>query len=163
MSMIVAVRKHGGGFLAGVATARVIKGRPYVVINHGAWSQDLDHALAHLEKIMNEQLGMFEERAHARRTDPETSHEAAASVVKLTLRQAAVLRCFQDTAPLSDTELAEEYHYRPEEEPPWYPLQSESGLRTRRRELVDKGRLRFSGEYGLTASGRRTRIWEVVR
>jgi len=85
--------------------------------------------------------------AHARRTDPATSHEAAARAsVGLTKKQYAVLSIFEVLYPLAltDPELQREYRIRQR------PLghiqhQSESGIRTRRKELCDLGLLQFAG------------------
>lgn len=88
--------------------------------------------------------------AHARRTDPETSHEAAASIDRIRESQEAVLEALRRHGPMIDEELVERVSG-----------QSPSGIRSRRAELVVKGMVRFSGSYSVTASNRRTRIWEV--
>lgn len=97
-----------------------------------------------------------EPAARARRTDPETSHEAAATVDALRERQAAVLGVLR-RGPATDEQLAQAYAAVP-----GAPKQSPSGLRTRRSELVEMGLARHSGAFGQTASGRRTRVWEAV-
>jgi len=93
--------------------------------------------------------------AEARRTDPETSHEAAASVGDTRPSQQAVLKMFQDYGEMCDEELLRLATAA-------FLRQSPSGLRTRRRELVDKGLLKDSGRRGLTPAGRRTIIWELA-
>ena len=101
------------------------------------------------------QHSLFEESAHARRTDPETSHEAAASVKHLRESQRAVLSMFSPYAfGLTDEELIVKYRTTGTR-----PLQSDSGIRTRRSELVHKGWLYDSGDRALTVSGRRTIVW----
>lgn len=96
--------------------------------------------------------------AFARRSDPETSHEAAASLDPDTMRrsQKEVYQVFHQWHPagITDLELVE-WAGR------WGVKQSPSGLRTRRRELVDGGLLRFSGEYKKIGT-RRHRIWELT-
>lgn len=98
--------------------------------------------------------------ARARSSDPETSHEAAASVRHLRESERAVLRVLNRLGSATDERIADEYEmirYH------WgLPYQSPSGLRTRRSALVDMGRVEFAGEYGRTASGRRTRIWRAT-
>lgn len=94
------------------------------------------------------------ERAHARRSDPETSHAAAESISTDRLRrsQEAVLAVFDELGGrASDSQVAVRYSG---------PRQSPSGLRTRRRELVDLGYLRDSGERVMLPSGRRSIVWE---
>lgn len=84
-------------------------------------------------------------RAHARRTDPDTSHEAARSVEPdLTVRQEAVLLLFQRYGSMTDRELVDRYEattFLPLNGDPDLPVQGPSGIRTRRHELVVAGRL----------------------
>jgi len=99
--------------------------------------------------------------AHARRTDPETSHAAAASVRELTAKQGAVLRVFEClTEATCDVELVRQYEWRGERDPDLYPPQSESGIRTRRSELVRKGYLIDSTLRVRLDTGRRAICWE---
>ena len=100
-------------------------------------------------------------KARARRTDPETSHEAAASVTELGKKQAAVLAVVRRLKQCTDVQLVERYML-PEDSDELFVSQSISGIRTRRAELVRKGLVRFTGRYGTTDRGRRTRVWEVV-
>jgi len=95
--------------------------------------------------------------AVARTTDPETSHEAAASVRNLTTRQFLILDIFRFSGPQTDEELIERYDLVAFDTP-----QSPSGIRTRRAELVAAGKVRFSGAYRYTAANRRTRVWEIA-
>ena len=100
----------------------------------------------------------FFPQAHARSTDPETSHEAAAKVKGITQVQGRILACLSIQGKLTDEELSEVYHsYYPE-----HPVTDQS-LRSRRSELVARGAVRFAGDYGYTRAGGRTRRWEVVR
>jgi len=92
--------------------------------------------------------------AYSRDRDPETSHEAAASISPETLRQSQtdVLALFRKFGLMSDHKMM-----------PFAAIlrQSPSGLRTRRAELVKLGKLRWSGMYD-TINGRKHRMWEVV-
>jgi hypothetical protein len=103
----------------------------------------------------------------ARNTDPDTSHEAAASISEDKIRksQKAVLQLFKDDpSGFTDYEMVHvynelmmmptQYHL--------YPLQSESGLRTRRKELVEKGLVKDSGRKAKLPSGRKGIIWELA-
>lgn len=99
--------------------------------------------------------------AHARSTDPETSHEAADTVWNPTEVQAHVFRIIEEHGPISDTELA--WHYGHEAvKHNWY-VPTPQSLRSRRAELVASGQIEHSGFYGLTPNGRRTRKWWVAR
>lgn len=92
--------------------------------------------------------------ARARNTDPGTSHEAARSVSELRRKQFVVWEMLFSYGPMTDEEIAERYA-------PPYPPQSPSGLRTRRRELVDAGLVRDTGERKRTKANRRTIVWEI--
>lgn len=94
-------------------------------------------------------------RARARKTDPETSHEAAASVSDLRRSQQEVLEAVRDLEHATDDEIFAYLNAKG-------VLMSPSGARTRRKELVDAGLVRDSGFPGRTASGRRAIKWEVV-
>lgn len=87
----------------------------------------------------------------ARWTDPETSHLAANAVKdRLGDSQAQVLALF--TRPMTDEEMI--FAARQVK-----VTQSDSGLRTRRKELVVKGKLADSGQRRLTGSGRSSIVW----
>src|SRR5690349_12890558 len=77
--------------------------------------------------------------AHARRTDPETSHAAAASLTpeRLAKGQAEVLNILRQ-GPMCDQRIAQTALA-------WHSAQSPSGLRTRRAELVAAGLVEDSG------------------
>lgn len=94
-------------------------------------------------------------RPRARRGDPETSHEAAASVQNLTERRRAVFKALQATGPATDLELW--FFYQTHRDSRGWPQQSESGLRTRRAELVDLGKVKESGVSMVT--GRKRIVW----
>jgi len=115
-----------------------------------------------------DQLSFFEqpdERPRARRSDPWTSHEAAESITPKQLRAShlAVLDCFDRFGPFHDKLLMVVYE-RNRKDFRW-PPQEDSGLRTRRRELVDRGHLQDSGKTVLIGEGKRKRhaiVWEMV-
>lgn len=91
-------------------------------------------------------------RPKARRTDPQTSWDAAKSVANLRISQQAIYALLERYGPLTDEEIHRKL---------LVPL-SPSGARTRRKELVDLDLVRDSGERGRTASGRKTIKWEVT-
>src|SRR5690606_39258978 len=95
--------------------------------------------------------------AKARRTDPETSHAAAASLTVDTLRvtQAAVLRFIQENGSMTDVALVEDYPQHADD----YPRQSPSGLRSRRAELVAGGLVEDPGQRVRLESGRQAIVW----
>lgn len=91
--------------------------------------------------------------AHARHRDPETSKEAAKSV-DVTRGQIAILAALTVLGPSSDERIFAHVAAAGMN-------LSESGARTRRSELVALGRVRFTGKFGETKTGRKTRIWEL--
>lgn len=94
----------------------------------------------------------------ARATDPTTSHEAAASVRGTTSKRAACLLALATLGPCTDEQLFD--YYQQHGPAHGWPMQSPSGLRTRRAELVREGVVRDSKMRSLTASGRRSILWE---
>jgi hypothetical protein len=95
----------------------------------------------------------------ARRTDPTTSHAAAASV-DLRDSHRAVADCFEAYVELTDEELLRVYRQRQVSHV--YPAQSDSGLRTRRRELVDLRVLENSGRKARMETGRLAIVWTLA-
>lgn len=109
------------------------------------------------------QGGLFNPQpATARSSDPETSHAAAASIDAPTMRKnlAAVLECHRQY-PNGLTDESMLWCYREKPKRGW-PEQSDSGLRTRRRELADMGHIADSGERSQTVSGRNSIVWKVA-
>ena len=102
---------------------------------------------------MKGQDSLLEPYKRTRKTDPETSLAAAESVAKITEKQRSVLAVLRHYGPATDEEIRDKF-------PP--NSQSDSGLRTRRSELVRRGLVRHSGEYRTLASGRQARVWEAV-
>lgn len=90
----------------------------------------------------------------ARNTDPGTSWAAAKSVVDVRESQWRVYLAFLDADGFTDEELIA--HARGLA----WPM-SDSGIRTRRHELVTKGWLCDTGERRLTAAGRHTIVWGI--
>jgi len=96
-------------------------------------------------------------RARARRGDPHTSQAAAASftVSQLRASQYEIFRLFSLFGACHDEQLlerAKQHGVR----------QSESGIRTRRHELVERGLLMDSGRTVTLASGRESIVWRVA-
>ena len=110
-----------------------------------------------------------QERARARATDPSTSHAAAAKIVDLTNRQAVVLSIlrYQLDGEATDEELCEQYQslateYDVESALGSLPPQSRSGIRTRRRELVDRGLVLDTGRKRTLPSGNKGIVWATT-
>ena len=108
-----------------------------------------------LDAIASEEAETIEPRA--RRTDPSTSRNAAASVRELTTKQRAVLSTFRVRGPMTDEQLVEVYGRMVKHS--LYPEQSQSGLRTRRKELVRRGELADTGEKRRMQTGRMAIVW----
>jgi hypothetical protein len=95
--------------------------------------------------------------AVARRSDPKTSWDAARSVRGLTETQYRVLFLLRLQGPLTDEEIWHQHLYT-------LPgiFVSQSGLRTRRAELVDKGIIVDTGRTRPTDAGRDSIVWDVA-
>lgn len=92
---------------------------------------------------------------HARTTDPQTSHEAAESVKNLTETQEYILKAL--VRPRTDVDLLDAYRNLK-----FAPIASESGIRSRRAELVAAGLIVDSGERRKTPSGRNAIVWKLA-
>ena len=88
----------------------------------------------------------------ARRTDPQTSHDAAESVERVTDTQLYILQALR--RPRTDIQLIEAYRAIGKA-----PQASESGIRTRRAELVRKGLVVDAGIKQVLPSGRMAIVW----
>lgn len=99
---------------------------------------------------------------YARRTDPPTSHAAAASITEDALRrsQKAVLSFLRSQGPTADARLVARYEQIYEVY--GWPKQSPSGLRTRRRELTDAGLVKDTGDRVRLDSGRNAIVWSAA-
>jgi len=93
--------------------------------------------------------------ARARRTDPATSHIAAVSVKDLTETQQLVLRLLNEKGPMTDIELFQAW-------PQDWPTVSMSGLRTRRSELTEVGKVFDTDQRRLSPSGRPCVVWAAA-
>lgn len=93
----------------------------------------------------------------ARRTDPQTSHDAADKVKHITRVQTVILLILWAKGPMTDPQIAEHYHEQVASGSA--PNHSESGLRTRRKELVDSGYIVATGEKRRLDSGRYAQVW----
>lgn len=92
-------------------------------------------------------------RAHARKTDPPTSHAAAASVKSAAISelQEWILEVLDE--PKTDEQIWNALVER-------HSGLTPSGVRTRRAELVDAGKIIDSRLRGHSAHGRMTIIWQ---
>lgn len=98
--------------------------------------------------------------AYARLTDPQTSHEAAGSVRNVSETHAAIMKIYQTTGPLTDPELTIQYNKLVLAG--LAPRASESGIRSRRSELVDMDLVKDTGHKDKLPSGRYAIIWGLV-
>lgn len=100
-------------------------------------------------------VGLAGDVAHARRNDPIQSHKAAASVVNQLRIRDAIKQCMAGMGPMSDEQIISRVRacLHPQ-------MVSESGIRTRRSELVVSGDVVQCGT-GKTASGRECQIWKA--
>lgn len=90
----------------------------------------------------------------ARKTDPQTSHEAARSVKNSDLKIECLLKAL--ARPRTDEGMIEAYRNMKKS-----PMASESGLRTLRVYLYRQGLVRDTGERRKTASGRNAIVWQA--
>lgn len=93
--------------------------------------------------------------AKARHSDPQTSHDAAESVKDITKTQIFILKALRK--PLTDVDLV--FAYRAYKTA---PQASESGIRSRRAELVQRGQVIDTGRRVRLASGRHAIVWQVA-
>lgn len=91
---------------------------------------------------------------HARTTDPETSHAAARSVKNLTEIKIKILEVLE--TPQTDHDLV--FNIRATTD--W--LVSESGVRSRRAELVQAGLVEDSGSRVKLPTGRYAIVWRTA-
>jgi hypothetical protein len=98
-------------------------------------------------------------RAHARNTDPATSHAAAASVLDITQTQFVILNLLKNA--MTDYELVDLYGVARAYDEEFVPRASESGIRSRRSELVDRGMVLDSGLRETLPTGRKAILWQL--
>ena len=92
---------------------------------------------------------------HARTLDPSTSHQAAQSVGNLTTTKRAILLLLQTA--MTDQELVAGYQLHASAG--LVPMASESGIRSRRAELVTEGFVEDTGAHKKLPSGRNAIVW----
>lgn len=92
---------------------------------------------------------------NARKTDPKTSHEAAEKVANVHIVRQYVLKALN--RPRTDEDLREAYNALK-----GAPTASESGIRSRRAELVRQGLVKSTGRTEKTRYGRSAIVWERV-
>lgn len=99
---------------------------------------------------------------YARLTDPQTSHDAAKSVTNVTATQAFIAKLLQ--MPMTDEDLIHHYQMqiRMGADERDVPRASESGIRSRRAELVKKGLVVDSGERERLSTGRKAIVWKAA-
>jgi hypothetical protein len=97
---------------------------------------------------------------NARITDPETSHEAAKSVSKLRYMYDTMIVAFETLGPMNDEQLIKLWRVGVNEL--GWRSASESGIRSRRSELVAQGKLKDSGKRQKMQSGRLSIVWEIA-
>jgi hypothetical protein len=96
----------------------------------------------------------------ARRSDPQTSHDAARSVQELTRKQLHVLEIIKTFGPLTDEDIGLNYRRAARER--MVEPQSDSGIRTRRNELQKMG-LVEGVRITTNSTGRRVTVWDAAR
>lgn len=89
--------------------------------------------------------------AKARLTDPQTSHEAAESVRRINETHQVILLVLQTA--MTDSELIARVHAQ------YGLIASESGIRSRRAELVARGFVEDTGARVKLPSGRNSIVW----
>lgn len=99
--------------------------------------------------------------SNTRRNDPVTSREAGESVKNMTATQAHILRLLMRRSR-TDTQLIDAFEK--DRRAPWAyaPYASESGIRSRRAELVRRGLVVDTGLRKILVSGRRSIVWGVA-
>jgi hypothetical protein len=113
---------------------------------------DVDAFVASLEETLE---SVRESRTHARRTDPDTSHEAARKIAKQTESQRRVLRILErHSEGLTDAELL--YEWRRTHGPV-----PESTPRKRRCDLVRMGKVFDAGRR--IVDGSRRIVWHAKK
>ena len=91
----------------------------------------------------------------ARRTDPQTSHDAARSVKDVSKTKKAILSLLRKHQ--SDMQLVANYSKLARQNKA--PRASESGIRSRRAELVKLGLVKDTGKRDKSASNRQMIVW----
>lgn len=95
----------------------------------------------------------------ARLDHPATSHAAATNISNVSRLQGRILALLLHYGPLADHELVAHYQVHVAEHN--FPPASDSGIRSRRHELADAGRIHRTHSHTLTAGGNRASVWAV--
>lgn len=96
----------------------------------------------------------------SRTTDPETSKEAGRKVTNLRASQALVLNIFRAYGEMNDKDLLDRVHST-QRGLGLTKLMSPSGVRSRRNELVDLGKVKDTGRKE-NVDGRNVIVWGIV-
>lgn len=124
---------------------------------HFRWCSKFDRPVETADlRVAPRPIDYTESSARARSTDPETSHAAAASVWGMTETKRRILGIVS-ACPSTDFEIRRAW------DDAGLPRISDSGLRTRRSELVDDGFLVDSGERRAGDTGRAFIVWTAHR
>lgn len=99
--------------------------------------------------------------AHARLTDPQTSHDAAASVTNISKVQKAILSLLQ-ASPMCDEKLIEQYRIWQQTDDR-FPAVTDQSIRSRRAELVKMGLLEPAHWREQLSTGNMGQVWRWVR
>jgi hypothetical protein len=97
---------------------------------------------------------------NTRTNDPITSHLAAKSVRHLTETQKAIMRILW-RKQMNDVDLVNAYNAQVNAGKA--PMASQSGIRSRRAELVERGFIAPTGRLEKLATGRMAIIWKPIR
>jgi hypothetical protein len=95
---------------------------------------------------------------YARKTDPGTSHLAARSVQNISPTQQGILRLLVEG--MNDEALVNSYAWLVKGG--YLPAASESGIRSRRAELVKLGLVVDTGERNKMTTGRLATVWKAT-
>ena len=95
--------------------------------------------------------------AHARKTDPFTSHLAAESIKDVTPVQSRILSLFDAFGDMTDEELICQYHLAFHMHWP----SADSSIRSRRKELVNLGLLTPTSMVRNTKAGQKSIVWNL--
>lgn len=118
--------------------------------------QDIRYTGTCTPQEAREMAGLLLE-AKTRATAAKTSQKAAASVQRMTRKRQDVMATFRRFGALTDEQLVSVYASMDD-----VTDQSESGLRTRRSELVRMGLLTDTGQTRPIRSGRQAILWGLA-
>ena len=105
-------------------------------------------------------MSLLETVAKARRTDPQTSHDAADSVKNITEVKALILKTL--VVPMTHNELVNLWLTPAGNPRPGFCKSSPEAIRSRCADLVREGRVVDTGKRGKLASGRHAIVWKTV-